>query len=65
MKLLFDILPLLEKTILIGFIALFFYCFVMTEWKKERINEEVKIQKLDDELKDRILRPYLYKNGEL
>jgi hypothetical protein len=65
MKILFLIQTLLEKTVLIGFISLFFYCFVMLEWKKTQIRDDILIKKLDDELKDRILRPHFYKNGEI
>jgi len=64
MKILFLIQTLLEKSIILFLFLFFIYCVIKTEWKKEQINKEIKIQKLDDELKDRILRPHLYKNGE-
>ena len=62
MKILFGIMSLLEKTVLIGFLTLVFYCFVMIDWKKQQINKEINIQKLDDELRDKILHPHLYKD---
>jgi hypothetical protein len=65
MKLLFDILYLAEKAVLIGLISLFLYCLVMLERKREQNNEDNRIRKLDYDLKDRILRPHLYTNGEI
>ena len=62
MKILFGIVSLLEKIILLGFIALVFYCFVMIDWKKQQTIKEINIQKLDGELRDKILHPHLYKN---
>jgi hypothetical protein len=34
----------------------------MIDWKKQQINKEINIQKLDDELRDKILHPHLYKD---
>ena len=62
MKILFSIMSVLEKTVLIGFLALVFYCFVMIDWKKQQLNKEISKQKLDDELRDKILHPHLYKD---
>ena len=43
MKILFGIMSVLEKTVLIGFLALVFYCLVMIDWKKQQTIKEINI----------------------
>ena len=51
------ILGLLEKSVLIGFIVLFWWVFYWIEWKRTRDVYDENKQKLDDELRSRILYP--------